>query len=163
MRYFLFAGLAVLTLGACAGVEHTSLEKESHFWERSESVSALYLRGPKAQHQLNHDIAACVSEVKELTRLGTIRKANPPSGILMHEGLATGWQSPTRDGPLYTEFRDFHDFESCMEFKGWKRTYYMRPEQIENAKGNYRTVILGKTVGLRLKKDSEAAPSRYND
>lgn len=163
MKHFIFAGLAALTLGACAGTDRTSLEKESHFWERSESVSALYLRGPKAQHQLNHDIAACVSEVKELTRLGTIRDANPPAGIRMHQGLAKGWQSPTRDGPLHTEFRDFHDFESCMEFKGWKRTTYVRPEQVENAKTNYKTVILGETVGLRKKADSKAPRSQYND
>lgn len=164
MKHFLLAGLAAVTLSACASTDRTTLEQEAHFWERQEGVSALYLRGPKAQHQLNHDIAACVSEVKELTRLGTIRDANPPGGIRMHQGLATGWQSPTRDGPLYTEFRDFSDFESCMAFKGWKRTSYVRPEQVEQSRTNYKTVILGETVGLKSKDaDKKADEPKYND
>lgn len=165
MKHYILVGMTVFMLGACAGTDRTTYEQEAHFWQRSDSVSALYLRGPKAQHQLNHDIAACVSEVKELTRLGTIRDAAPPAHIRMHEGLATGWQSPTRNGPLYTEFREFNDFESCMNHKGWDRTKYVLPEQVENSRLNYKTVILGETVGLRSteEEDDTADEPHYND
>jgi hypothetical protein len=138
--------LSTLLIATACTTNPTSREQEAAFWQRSNSTSALYLRGPKAQHTLHKDIASCVSEVKELSRLGTIRNANPPGGIEMNVGLANNWQSPRGDGPLNTEFRDFHDFESCMAFKGWERTRYVKPEQIQQAKHNYNTVILGKTL-----------------
>lgn len=147
MKKFIALSLTVLALSACESTKQTRPEDHAAFWQRSDITSALYLRGPKAQHQLHMDIASCVSEVKELSRLGTIRDANPPSGIEMNEGLAKNWQSPKGDGPLYAEFRDFHDFESCMNFKGWERTNYVGKDEIDNAAANYNTVILGKPVG----------------
>ena len=151
MKKFIALSLSLLTLAACESTKQTSPKDNAAFWQRSEMTSALYLRGPKAQHQLHMDIASCVSEVKELSRLGTIRDANPPAGIEMNVGLAKNWQSPKGNGPLYTEYRDFHDFESCMNFKGWERTNYVGDETIDNATANYNTVILGKPVGQNQK------------
>lgn len=156
MKKFLLLALCTASLAACESTKRTSFEQESDFWERSDSVSSLYLRGPKAQHQLHKDIAACVAEVKELSRLGTIRDANPPANIEMNVNLAEKWQSPGRDGPLHKEYRDFHDFDSCMAYKGWKRVSYVKPEQIDQAKQNYRTTILGETIGLT---DDEVKPA----
>ena len=144
MKKFIVLSLVVLTVSACSS-KMTKPEDHAAFWNRTNASSALYMRGPKAQHMLHKDIASCVSEVKELSRLGTIRNANPPAGIEMNGGLANKWQSPKGDGPLNTEFRDFHDFESCMNFKGWERTNYVRQDQINRARTNYNTTILGGT------------------
>lgn len=143
MKKLLLLAPLLLTIVACESTHHSKKGINDQFWQRSDLTSALYLRGPKAQHTLHKDISSCVSEVKELSRLGTIRDANPPAGIEMNVGLANKWQSPRGDGPLYTEFRDFHDFESCMNFKGWKRTNYVRPDQMEKARTNYNTTIIG--------------------
>ncbi|PCI01324.1 MAG: hypothetical protein COB76_01665 [Alphaproteobacteria bacterium] len=158
MKKLLLALPLLVAITACESKKRTSFEQESDFWERSDNVSLLYLRGPKAQHQLHKDISSCVSEVKELSRLGTINNARPPANIEMSGGLAGGWQSPERDGPLHTEFADFHDFEGCMNFKGWKRVSYVRPQQIDQAKQNYKTTILGETLGLR--RDTEGKTSK---
>lgn len=147
MKKFLLLTLCAASLTACAGTKQTSFEQEADFWERSDSVSLLYLRGAKAQHQLHKDISSCVTEVKELTRLGTINNARPPANIEMNSNLAKGWQSPSRDGALHAEYQDFHDFESCMNYKGWRRVSYVRPSQIEQARTNYKTTILGESVG----------------
>jgi len=162
--------LILLPLMAAACTTHpTKREQEAAFWQRSDATSALYLRGAKAQHILHKDIASCVSEVKELSRLGTIRNANPPGGIEMNKGLAQNWQSPQGDGPLHTEFRDFHDFESCMAYKGWERTRYIKPEQVQNSQMNYNTVILGKTLDSSNKtpsykhKENQGASDGFND
>ena len=155
MKKLLLIFPLLLTITACESTHHSKKGMNDQFWQRADLTSALYLRGPKAQHTLHQDIASCVSEVKELSRLGTIRDANPPGGVEMNVGLADKWQSPRGDGPLYTEFRDFHDFESCMNYKGWKRTNYVRPEQMENARTNYNTTILGKTY------DPEREKARY--
>lgn len=161
----LFLLLPLSILSACAMNTHTKPEHHADFWQRSDMSSALYMRGAKAQHQLHMDIASCVSEVKELSRLGTIRDANPPAGIEMNTGLAEKWQSPKGNGPLYTEFRDFHDFESCMIFKGWERTNYLKDDQIEQATTNYNTVILGTSTSdtIKKKKMSSVNDTQYND
>jgi hypothetical protein len=145
MHKFLLITAAIATLGACEGTKQTSFEQEADFWERRDGVSMLYLRGPKAQTQLHQDIATCVNEVKELSRLGTINNARPPAGIRMNQGLAEKWQSPERNGALRTEYAPFTDFESCMSYNGWKRVSYVRPEQVYTAKSTYDTVILGKS------------------
>jgi len=81
MKKFIVLSLVVLTVSACSS-KMTKPEDHAAFWNRTNASSALYMRGPKAQHMLHKDIASCVSEVKELSRLGTIRNANPP---IMHE------------------------------------------------------------------------------
>lgn len=145
MKKLIAIPLTLVAISACAP-KITKPEQNAAFWNRTNMSSALYMRGPKAQHQLHKDIASCVSETKELSRLGTIRNANPPAGVEMNVGLADNWQSPKGDGPLYTEFQDFNDFEGCMNFKGWERTNYVRHDQIQKSRTNYRTTILGETA-----------------
>ena len=66
-------------LTACTGelVNRQKLVSEPRYWQRSEASSAIYLRGPKAQQMLNQDIADCVTEIRELKRLGAIRYVTP--------------------------------------------------------------------------------------
>lgn len=160
MKKLLLTLPLIVTVSACESTKQTSFEQESDFWERTDNVSLLYLRGPKAQTQLHKDIASCVAEVKELSRLGTIDNARPPANIRMNQGLAENWQSPKRDGALYNEYADFHDFEGCMNYKGWKRVSYVRPEQIDQAQQTYKTTVLGETIGIRRDTENTYTPNR---
>lgn len=127
--------------------EERAVRNAADYWQRSDSVSQLYMTGPKAQHQLNIDIASCVAQVKELVRLGSISRATPPSGIAMAPDLREGWTSPTRDGPLYIEYTNFQDFDGCMRHQGWERVNFVKPVTAINASRNYTTTILGHPYG----------------
>jgi len=156
--------VALLMLSACASrPSQREIRESGDYWQRSDSTSALYLTGPKAQHQLNMDIAACVAEVKELVRLGSIRSAQPPKDLALEPGLARGWDGPTHDGPLYTEYTDFQDFESCMNSKGWERIEYVKPVEAQRATMNFWSTILGHSVGRDTEFDQVARDANgYN-
>ena len=148
IRYALILMMA-LSVAACTpgrSLDEASTHS-SDYWQRSEAVESLYLNGPKAQHQLNKDIAACVAEVKELVRLGSIREARPPQGVATNQAMRQGWNSVTRDGPLYTEYTDFQDFEGCMAHKGWQRTHYVTPHQADRSRRVYNETIMGHHSG----------------
>ena len=161
MKKLVLMVCAVLALASCSSssrvgstasvaklsAEERAVRQNSDYWQRADSVSAQYLTGPKAQHELHKDIAACVAEVRELVRLGSIRKAEPPKDLAMEPGLRAGWNSPTRDGPLYTEYTDFQAFDGCMKHKGWERVDFVRPITAKRASRNYVGTILGHPFG----------------
>ena len=143
-----FALLSLMAMAACTpGNVIKERQFDASYWQRAEAVESLYLTGPKAQHQLNKDIASCVSEVKELVRLGSIRSAKPPQEVGTNRAMRQGWNSVTRDGPLYTEYTDFQDFEGCMDYKGWARVHYVTPQQVEHSANVYNETILGHLWG----------------
>jgi hypothetical protein len=127
--------------------EERAVRNAADYWQRTDSVSALYMTGPKAQHQLHIDIASCVAQVKELVRLGSISRATPPSGIAMSPDLREGWNSPTRDGPLFIEYTNFQDFDGCMRQQGWERVNFVKPVAAQSASRNYVSTILGHPYG----------------
>lgn len=152
-RFCLIAAATVtMGLSACADKEH-SVEKQlnkAHYWQRANTTSALYMSGPKAQQTLHRDISRCVVEVRELTRLGSLREAMPgemdehgnvpdPS---TPEGSMAQWESPERDGALHTEHLDFHDFETCMAKKGWERVKHVPYAVADSAREVYVNSIL---------------------
>lgn len=135
---------AALLLSACTGpVNPEEVRQHGAYWQRTDGVSAMYLRGPKAQHQLNQDIASCVAETRELMRLGSIREASPPDDLARTGVMRTNYDTPHYDGPLHTEYLEFHDFESCMVYKGWERIDYVAPIRAERAANNFSETILG--------------------
>jgi hypothetical protein len=135
---------AISVVSACTTYNSpTDVAMQGDYWQRTSSSSALYLKGPKAQHQLNKDIASCVSEVRELSRLGSIRDATPPDNIAMTGSMKSYWDTPRRDGPLHTEYLEFHDFESCMTYHGWQRVAYVTPDRAKQSSYNYAETILG--------------------
>lgn len=140
----LSAMIGGLSVTACT-TYHTpdEVRKQGDYWQRTDSASAQYMKGPKAQHQLNKDIASCVAQVRELSRLGSIRSATPPDDIAMTGAMKSYWDTPRRDGPLHTEYLEFHDFESCMTYHGWERVDYVSPERATQASYNYGHTILG--------------------
>lgn len=165
MKNCLLSIAAVMLLSACTPGQVVKKDnRQADFWQRSEAVESIYLNGPKAQHQLNKDIAACVAEVKELTRLGSIRNARPPQGVATNRPMRQGWNSVTRDGPLHTEYTDFQDFEGCMDYKGWNRTQYVTPTQSSRARNVYNETIMGQHSGRIIMSGPEGNMNqKFND
>lgn len=140
-RNILILTVSVAALSACSS--EPKLE-DAQFWQRSSATSALYLEGPKAQQSLHQDISTCTHEIGELQRLGAIRRAIPAethNGQVPDpstpEGRMAGWDSPERDGYLYAEHSDYHDFETCMMAKGWERVEYLPYTTADKARQEY--------------------------
>lgn len=146
MKIFVFALpviIGALSLSACHGPKKF---EEAKYWQRASASSALYLRGPKAQQMLHMDIADCTSDIKELHRLGEIRRAIPANyrnendmePRTVTDGTLDTWETPERDGYLYGEFLEYHDFETCMTAKGWERAEFLPYTEADLARKNYR-------------------------
>ena len=142
MRSFLTLVL-ILTFSApaFAGI-NDAIEKKGQYWQRVHSSSALYLRGPKAQQMLNRHIAQCVTELRELERLGAVRNAIPhyAEGYVLSKDEAeiAGYDTPERDKELFAEHSDYIDFEGCMMAKGWERIKYVPYDVAAEASDNYK-------------------------
>ena len=140
----ILTSLSTLGLAACHGSVESRMN-EAKYWQRQSSSSALYLQGPKAQQMLHQNIAECVGEIAELERLGEIRRAIPAnynSGNTIENRTASqrqldDWDSPERDGYLYNEHLDYHDFETCMNAKGWERAEFLPYTEADMARQEY--------------------------
>lgn len=168
----LLAGLA-----ACSSepVNRQKLISEPHYWQRSEASSAIYLRGPKAQQMLNRDISRCVTELRELKRLGAIRHVTPGEideyGLVPDpqtpRGALTEWDTPERDGYLRAEHMEFHDFETCMLDKGWERIDGVPYDIADESREDYIDAIVGEHYQTRtLQREyymEEAGVEDYED
>lgn len=140
-------------LAACASepVDRVALRHNSHFWQRTDATSAIYMRGPKAQQMLNRDISRCVSELRELHRLGAIRRVTPAEideyGIVPDPNTAEGalatWGTPERDGFLRAEYMEYHDFETCMMDRGWERLEHAPYDIADEGRDDYIEAIIG--------------------
>jgi hypothetical protein len=174
---FALAGIALVSLGACTDsvASRTNLAN-AQYWERSNASSAIYLNGPKAQQMLQRDIAHCVTDVRELERLGSIRPSVPgdvhkPNLIVPDprapEGALELEQTPRRDHYLYAEYYDYHDFESCMNNKGWTRLQYLPYDRADQSCLDYLEAISGQQVrSLHDDKDAsqpDKQPSTLGD
>ncbi len=146
----LILALACLTVSACANPQK-EIELNGQYWQRKNASSALWTRGPKAQHLLHQDMARCTTELIELERLGSIRNAIPadnngrttiPPDPRTPEGHMAQWDTPERDGYLYAEHADYHDFETCMTFKGWERVEHLPYDTAVRARDNYLDTIV---------------------
>ena len=132
---------SVCALAACSS--YPDLE-DAQYWQRKNSTSALYLQGPKAQQTLHQDIAACVNTINELQRVAPMRKALPADSYngsvpdpSTPEGNLAGWDTPKRDGYLLAEHSEYHDFETCMDYKGWERVEYLPYAAADRAREDY--------------------------
>jgi len=140
----------LLATAACSGAGFGSKPdlEDARYWQRESASSALYMRGPKAQQMLHIDIATCTNDVRELERLGAIRAAMPTnyeSGNDLEQRTAkqperdqlNEWDTPERDGYLFSEHLDFSDFETCMISKGWERVNYMTNTAVDRSREAY--------------------------
>ena len=147
--------LSTLTIGACTYSNPIKLEN-AKYWQRNSASSSLYLRGPKAQQMLHQDISHCTSDIKELQRLGEIRRAIPATyntgneqenRTASQEELDT-WDTPERDGYLYGEHLEYHDFETCMTSKGWERAEYLPYDEAARARQKYKDQYSKRKKGI---------------
>lgn len=133
--------ISTLALSAC-GTPVDIDPKSAQYWQRASVSDAAYQRGPKAQQMLNKDIAGCVTELKELERLGSIRQAIPAdtrSGKIYSsdEKALMRNDTPTREKYLFAEHGNYHDFESCMIAKGWERVMHVPFNVAHESRKNY--------------------------
>ncbi len=163
MRSFLTLILIVtFSVPALAGV-NDAIEKKGQYWQRVHSSSTLYLRGPKAQQLLNRHIAQCVTELRELERLGAVKNAIPhyAEGYVMSEDEAklAGYDTPERDKELFAEHSDYIDFEGCMMARGWERIKYVPYDVVARANENYKLTHTQYREETRKKKYSQYSTS----
>lgn len=150
-RTLIFASIIGTTALIAACSPYSKLDN-ADYWQRSSSSSALYMQGTKAQQMLHQNIAMCTAELKELDRLGEIRKAIPAnynSGNEINDRTAAqqdldSWDTPERDGYLYNEHLEYHDFETCMHAKGWSRAEYLPYDEAAQARKAYLERKYGK-------------------
>ncbi len=153
MRFSTLVSLGlIVALSACSS--SARLDKTQNYWQRTDTDSALYMRGPKAQHTLHQDISSCVAELKELQRLGSIRRAIPTGGQQVpsydpNNSMINAYNTPNRDGPLYAEYYDFVDFEGCMREQGWQRALVMTPQQRVDGQDNWLKSLINPDWGGR--------------
>lgn len=139
----LFPRLLALT-GACVLMSACAMQQPvaAAYWQRVEDTSALWMTGPKAQQELDENIASCVREVDEMVQLDALRETTPPDthseyhGALDASGDLAYYDTPTRLGDHMVSHTDYHDFESCMRSKGWERVRYVR----------YQTALKGQNI-----------------
>lgn len=129
MKHIPLILLLLLTTTACGTAIPKKDMNKAQYWQRSSIADAAYQQGPKAQEMLNRDIAHCVSTLKELERIGTIRNAIPADSmgrvLDRDEEQYMAFETPDRFGGLNLEAADYHDFEGCMLSKGWERTMFV--------------------------------------
>ena len=166
---FFFAAAALLAVSSCAWQGPVG----QAYWQRVEDRSALWMTGPKAQQELDQNIAGCVREVDELVELGAMRETMPPdTHSEYHRALnASGdldyYDTPTRYGDHKISHTDFHDFESCMRTKGWERVKFVRYNTALKAKNTYKATQEIRTWGISgdaavLKQEEKTAAIKEN-
>ncbi len=139
-KMMLATGSVVLALSACTYTPQTA----QAYWQRVEDNSALWMTGPKAQQELDQNIASCVREVDELVELNALRETTPPDThseyhrALKASGDLDYYDTPTRLGSHKVAHTDFHDFESCMRGKGWERVKFMRYDTAQQSQKVYK-------------------------
>ncbi len=135
-----FIGISAISLSAGCTSNIPKVDN-AQYWQRANPADTTYINGPKAQQLLNRDIARCVTELRELERLGQIKNAIPvtPDGrVLNPDELAMREvDTPERDGYLFAEHKNYSDFEGCMDFAGWERTRSLTYDMSLRAEHNF--------------------------
>lgn len=151
------AGTLLLGLSACGETASTrqALIKNANFWQRASVSEAAYMDGPKSQQMLQRDIARCVTELRELEQLGTIRNAIPAENARYRrpqsaEHEMSKWDTPERDAYLLAEHGDYHDFETCMIDKGWERVEHVPYDVAKKSRENYVEAITGQRYRTKM-------------
>lgn len=168
-RIILFFGISALAV--TAGCESKPKVDNAQYWQRANATEVTYINGPKAQQLLNRDIARCVTELRELERLGQVKDAIPTfaSGRLLNpdELEMRKVDTPERDGYLYGEHKNYEDFEGCMEYAGWERTRTISYEATKRSEHNFFANHIDFKDGMmdHAKKgdDQSLGNDQYND
>lgn len=144
---------------------------QGEYWQRVSSSSSLHTRGPKAQQLLHKDIARCIVELNELAHIEAIREAVPADGIphsgnpkdpSTPAGQLAHWDTPQRDGDLRHEHVEYHDFETCMRYKGWERISYVPYDVRKRAKDTYYETITGQKRITKSHRNVKTVPVKQD-
>lgn len=168
--YSILPLFVLLALPACGSHQI----KPGQYWQRIQAADAVYTQGPKAQQMLNRDIAACVVELRELERLGSLRDTIPTDTdgrVLDPDELAVmDRDAPSHHEYLLAEHGNFHDFETCMREKGWERVKHVPFDVAEQALINYAKVhpdydydFKSQRVGPKQHPPAYADDNNFND
>lgn len=159
---------ALLGLAGCEDfVRKSELETNARFWQRKNVTEAAYMEGPKVQQMLHRDIARCVTELRELQRLGLLRTVTPAETMIngqvpdpgSPEGALAQWETPKRDGALRAEFSEYSDFETCMQAKGWERMEHVPYDVALRSREVYSATILREQYRTRTGESASSASS----
>lgn len=165
----LVAASALIVVSACTWTPPVG----QAYWQRVEENSALWMTGPKAQQELDQNIASCVRQVDELVELGALRETTPPDThseyhrALKASGNLSHYDTPTRYGDHMVSHTDFHDFESCMRESGWERVNFVRYQSAQKSKETYVSTQQMRTWGVTgdaaVKKQQESVAGIKGD
>lgn len=151
LQTVLLLGLMTASVAACSYVPSM---KKADYWQRIDTNSAIYLHGPKAQQTLEEDIATCVSQIQELVRLNAVRK-KLPEGVedtnaykIPDSDKDAYWNVPQRYGYKFVDHKDYHDFDSCMKYRGWQRVAF----------NDYKSIEISIDTYDRLSKERNGTP-----
>lgn len=142
-RFFKISAFSFIALSTLAACQYPKEPMSTAYWQRIDTHSALYLTGPKAQQQLEQNIAGCANEVDELVRLRALRETTPPNThhdyhhALKESGDLAAFDTPKYKGDIHVDHSDYYDFESCMRAKGWERIRAVRYGPGAHAHQNY--------------------------
>lgn len=136
----IYAFISLIAAGACTpGKEIGNIDEQ--FWQRVSVSDSIYMQGPKAQQMLNRDISRCVTELRELEKLGVLKNAIPTDihgkTLDPDEKIMADWDSPERNKHLFSEHSDYTDFEGCMLEKGWERVEHAPFDVTRKGRDNY--------------------------
>lgn len=139
--------LMVLAMVAGCAPQKSTAPASGQFWRSTDTQSALYLRGPKAQSRLHNDIGGCVAKVRELVRLGAIREGTPPRRADLErqdrDPFASSFDTPSHSGAMRIEVRAYNNFETCMRQQGWEPVHYVNGPTLEEARANFIETVFG--------------------
>ena len=138
-RLILFIGISAMAV--TAGCSARPKVEDGQYWQRVHASESVYINGPKAQHLLNRDISRCVTDLRELEKLGQLRDAIPTDTkgqiITPDEMKIRSIDTPEREGYIYAEHKNYHNFEDCMAYAGWERVKTLTYAATERAEQNY--------------------------
>lgn len=158
---------ALLTASACAPNVNKQIDDQGQYWQRAHVSEAIWLQGPKAQQTLNRDIARCVTELRELERLGSIKNSikTDLSGRVIDpdEKKMEDWDTPEHDKYILAEHTDYHDFEGCMLDKGWERVKYVHYDRAAQARQDYLDTHVDYKYRSRYEVGVPKAKKDYSD
>ncbi len=137
-------GVALAGLTACSPYYQFG-DQDPSYWQRSNVSEATYMEGPKTQQMLQRDISRCVTELRELTRLGALRVATPANteidpdvpDVSTAQGQMAQNDAPGHNGYLLAEHTNYDDFETCMQEKGWERVEHLPYDIAKTSRANY--------------------------
>jgi len=169
---FLLLGLSLLALSACESSMVREIEDNGRYWQRKDTTDSIYQRGPKAQQMLFQDMSRCTAEINEYQRLGAIKSAVPAEAFDQNankivpnspQARMGSWDTPERDGYLMAEHLDYHDFEGCMQAKGWERVQYMNADTATRSRETYLEAIGYERYRTKVGERVEANSKGFND